>query len=1155
MGERKHLCRLLVGCLICLLVTCVSRAFASPPVPSRPSRALPPSKRDVLVVPLPSSQVSFGEIHGSSRKALPKRPVAQRGVLDARGWPLHRKTLRLRGDWAFFWKKLYAPKEAPTPEHASFFTAVPRSWRGIVYQGKKLPGEGYATYRLRLLYKPKPGLEYGLRIRFLYTAYKLWINGEQFVEIGQVGRDREQSIPQQIHQLVPLPKGQGQVDIVLQVSNFHHRAGGMRDALQVGPTWLLRRNKTYQLAMEIFFFGVLLIFGLYHLISYLLYPKERALLFFSFTALLWAFRPLLANRLVFSDFAITFPWELSYKLEYATFFLGVVAFVSFVGVLFPKDAWSWAQRFFIGSGLGFFGLSVVTPARIYTQTLWIFQIILLLTAVYAFYVFTMALARKRQGALILWVGMALPFVGTINDLLVVRGVYQGIELVSLGFVMFGVAMATALFWRAAMAFDANERLSSRLLVLDKMKDEFLANTSHELRTPLHGMIGLSESLLDGATGELPEATKQNLGLIVSSGRRLGRLIDDILDFSKLKNQEIILDKKPIGIYQLTELVMAISRPLLAGKRIKLCNEVDPDAVAWGDENRVQQILHNLIGNAIKFTDEGRITVSAKRAGEMWEITIEDTGIGIPEEAFERIFRSFEQLEASSDRRFGGTGIGLSVTRQLVELHGGEVRVSSMLGEGSRFTFTLPYSEEEAQRDTYQEQILAKIQDVEPSEEKRGLPTYDDIPTASVLSAGDVLLEHRGLKILLVDDEPVNLQILINQLSMQDFVVRAASSGAEALEIVGEGFQPDLILLDVMMPRMSGFEVCRVLRERYPASELPIVMLTAKNQVGDLVEGFHVGANDYLTKPFSKKELLARIQTHIRLSKINEAYGRFVPHELLRFLNKESILDVQWGDHVQREMTVLFSDIRSFTAMSEAMSPKDTFDFINSYLRRMEPIVKAYKGFIDKFIGDAIMALFADGAEDAVVASIEMLHALDDFNHERTQQGYPAIRIGIGLNTGMLMLGTIGGKGRMDGTVISDAVNLASRVEGMTKVYGASLIATSACLESLPDVSRFLTRPLDRVAVKGKQEAVVLYEIFDGDPPAMRDRKSETLPMYKEALAAYEAQDFVEGERLFARLVEVFEEDVTARLYLERCRQLRLVGVIEGWDGIYRPMHK
>ncbi|MCZ0900032.1 response regulator, partial [Microcoleus sp. HI-ES] len=198
---------------------------------------------------------------------------------------------------------------------------------------------------------------------------------------------------------------------------------------------------------------------------------------------------------------------------------------------------------------------------------------------------------------------------------------------------------------------------------------------------------------------------------------------------------------------------------------------------------------------------------------------------------------------------------------------------------------------------------------------------------SQLSENSDLLESEKLKVLVVDDEPINIQVIINSLSLANYEITQASNGLEAVNLIESGFKPDLILLDVMMPQMTGYEVCREVRKKYSPLEMPILMLTAKNQTTDLVEAFNLEANDYVTKPFIKKELLARINTQIRLAKLNAAYGRFVPHDFLNLLEKPSIIEVKLGEHQEKNMTVLFADIRSFTALSENMTPPENFAFI------------------------------------------------------------------------------------------------------------------------------------------------------------------------------------------------------------------------------------
>lgn len=716
------------------------------------------------------------------------------------------------------------------------------------------------------------------------------------------------------------------------------------------------------------------------------------------------------------------------------------------------------------------------------------------------------------------------------------------------------------------SFTSLETKNTELQQLDKLKDEFLANTSHELRTPLNGIIGIAESLIDGATGSLPDKTVSNLALIVSSGRRLSNLVNDILDFSKLSHNNMELEIKPIGMREISEVVLTLSQPLIGKKSLQLINAISPEVpLVDADENRMQQILHNIIGNAIKFTEKGIVEVSAEvvdssskllqegyikivennnssTQNQRLAITVADTGIGIPEDKLERIFEAFEQGDGSTAREYGGTGLGLAVTKQLVELHQGEIWVSSKVGVGSKFIFTLPISQNQVQTNQYISPISA-------------INKTQDLTMNPLLQPGFKDSSGSELKILIVDDEPVNIQVLINNLSVLKYEVTQATNGFEALEIIENGFRPDLILLDVMMPRMSGYEVCQILREKFPAIELPIVMLTAKNQVTDLVEGFNSGANDYLSKPFSKNELLARIKTHIRLAKINAAYGRFVPHEFLNFLGQESIVDVKLGDQIQKEMTVMFSDIRSFTTLSEGMSPEENFSFLNEYLSRVSPVIRDHNGFIDKYIGDAIMALFPQSANDAVAGAIAMQKQVNIYNEERQKEGYLPISIGVGLHTGSLMLGTIGSQERMESTVIADAVNLASRLEGLTKLYGAGILISHKTLCCLDYTEEQKFRFLDRVMVKGKKAAVAIFEVFDGDGEEQNRLKTQTQARFEVAVFLYYQQQFDEAKIIFQEVLAVNPQDKAAMLYIKRCEKYQQYGVPEGWEGIEELQEK
>ncbi|MEM9541014.1 MAG: AAA family ATPase [Cyanobacteria bacterium P01_E01_bin.42] len=301
-------------------------------------------------------------------------------------------------------------------------------------------------------------------------------------------------------------------------------------------------------------------------------------------------------------------------------------------------------------------------------------------------------------------------------------------------------------------------------------------------------------------------------------------------------------------------------------------------------------------------------------------------------------------------------------------------------------------------------------------------------------------------------------------------------------------------------------------------------------------------NNLTTGAFSegRMELLRTLATQAAISlenaRLYDACVRFVPGQFLSLLEKESIVDVKLGDRVEREMTVLFSDIRDFTTISEQMTPEENFAFINGYLGRMEPLIQQYGGFIDKYIGDAIMALFGNSPDDALQAAIAMLEALKTYNDDRQANNRPPIRIGIGLHTGRLMLGTVGGADRMDGTAIGDSVNLSSRVEGLTKTYGIPLLITHQTFLSLKNPFEYDFRFIERVMAKGKAKAVSLFEIFSADSPDLRERKNATKGTFEAGVMLFHQQAFREAARCFAECLEYCQGDRAARSYWERCQQ-------------------
>lgn len=283
-----------------------------------------------------------------------------------------------------------------------------------------------------------------------------------------------------------------------------------------------------------------------------------------------------------------------------------------------------------------------------------------------------------------------------------------------------------------------------------------------------------------------------------------------------------------------------------------------------------------------------------------------------------------------------------------------------------------------------------------------------------------------------------------------------------------------------------------------------------------------------------KVIIAHQQALALLQQTEAAYGRLVPHQLLNLMQAKSIVDVKLGDQVERKLSIMFADIRDFTHLSETMTPTENFEFINSYLSQMEPVITRHHGIIDKYIGDAIMALFEHRADDAVAGAIAMLERLNFYNAGRKRAGYKPIQIGIGLNTGMVMIGTVGGINRMDSTVIGDAVNLTARLEEANKTYNTKLLISHNTLYDLERPERYQIRFLDRFRVKGKSQPLSIYEVFDNDVEEVRLAKLKSLEHFEQAVAYYHLKLIDRALPLFQHCIKICADDLPAHIYLERC---------------------
>lgn len=393
-----------------------------------------------------------------------------------------------------------------------------------------------------------------------------------------------------------------------------------------------------------------------------------------------------------------------------------------------------------------------------------------------------------------------------------------------------------------------QAMTEKLISIDKMKDEFLVNTSHELQTPLNGLINISETLSEGKYGEVNEKQREELQVILAVSRKLSLLIKDIIDLEKIKRDDMEINLKVVDIKSASEIVAEVLRHLIQSKNIEILLDI-PEKLSpvLADENRLLQILYNLVGNGVKFTEKGTVKLCAKEDGEFVKIIITDTGIGVSKEKQQKLFHAFTQAETDISRQYGGSGLGLYISQQLLERMGGKIFLEwSEPQKGTCISFLIPKTIGE------------------PVNKRKAFNLELDKTKIVINNTEDKL--SRNFKILAVDDEPTNLRVLKSILDNDEYEVLTAQNGIEAIEVLKRNNDIDLVLMDVMMQGMSGYEACRKIRVQYTLHDLPILILTVRNTIEDIEIGFDSGANDFVTKPFVAKELRARVSNLLQMKK-------------------------------------------------------------------------------------------------------------------------------------------------------------------------------------------------------------------------------------------------------------------------------------------------
>ncbi|MBN2982372.1 ATP-binding protein [Cohnella algarum] len=860
------------------------------------------------------------------------------GVMDLSSWNRERDTrIRLDGDWEFYWGRLLAPDDFRGNAAATAaYMKVPSQWNGKIVDGRPLPAYGYATYRMVLKNVPFSGV-FALKKNNIRFSSAIFVNGQKLFQDGtpfaEAAGYRPGNTPQ--FGLVSLEKGD--VEIVVQAANYDYINGGIPISLYFGEQAAMMEREVKNSTRE---FSILAILGTLALIYLICFAatavyrnKDVSLLLFAVACALFAvYHGLVGERtllLLLPDAA----FETMYKTKDIASMAGLIALSAFFYKL-QKDMVPLRLLQAISIVLGAFLILVATaPVRVYTNiqviVIFMYEALLIWMLLKAAVLFVRSAPRGRLKALLLFMAVLMINLYSLDIILFALSWKENLWLSQFYIVVFNVVVLFLVVLRFFEAYHTVDEMKNRLLQADKIKDDFLSNTSHELKTPLNAIVGIADTLLRGIEGPVTEKQAQNLAIILGSSRRLTHLVNELLDYSKMKHGDVALQRSRVDLKATVDSVIRIHTFLLGGKPISLVNGVPADFPAvQADGNRLIQILHNLIGNAIKFTDRGEVAVRARAIGDAAEVRVSDTGIGIEASMQQRIFNDFEQVDPSETRSYEGTGLGLSITRRLVELHGGEIRLESSPGQGSVFIFTLPRAD-------------AASGAAAGQREEEGPPRPDAVVPRSEYP---VFVEGKvDEPILVVDDDFASLQAMINLLRLEGYSIVAVNRGQMALEQLSRTPDFSLAILDIMMPDMSGYEVLQKIRERFSSFELPVLMLTARSRPHDVRSALEIGANDFVAKPFEAEELTARVRslTRLKASVRNAANAEIAflrsqinPHFLYNALN--AIAELCLDDpRKAEELTLNLSDyLRSsfdFKQLDSLTTLRSEMELVEAYV--------------------------------------------------------------------------------------------------------------------------------------------------------------------------------------------------------------------------------
>ncbi|WP_271752591.1 histidine kinase [Cohnella sp. JJ-181] len=774
-------------------------------------------------------------------------PQAERGTLDLSAWDLRSDgTVRLNGEWEFYPGRLLTPADFAGGKQPAGkrYIRVPSVWNG-----EDMKGYGYATYRLSIRIQPTE-MTLAIHKQVIRFSDRLFVNGRELASSGSPGTSRAAGYePGNFPYTVSFVDPGDRVELLIQVANYDYPTGGIALPLRFGLSDDIQLSRAGQTMFEWSGAIIMLLFGIFSLALYFFFQRHLPFLSFGLFFLCFAVLIVMNGQRMLFQLLSGMPFEVMWKIKDLSILLAIPFLYVFTAFTYATGLARRVLLYPAGAIVLFCLIVVGVPYRMYVPALEpVMLVFMLLLAALVVFMLARYLRPEAQGNSKRDIQMyLLALVSLLLMLISSAFLNQGdgtflpsilSDALGLAFVIFIVAMLAQNYFST---YQSMVKLTAELQAANQLKDEFLLRTSYELNTPLQGIMNLSQSLLDSSAQlqrDRRVGSREKLQIIRNTAYRMSNLVNDIIDLTRIKDGHLEVALQPVDLVACVAIAFEVNGFLAREKSVRLEHRLDPESrYATADENRLMQVLANLLDYSMKFDDLTAIHVTGHRRDDMSVLRVEAIvwGAGI--------------MADSKSRQPGLYGANLTAAVELTRLMGGEMRV--LPGEQERgsvvFEIALPMSKApNVDRNGF---ILREIEErTQPGPGAGG-------PGSGVYS------------VLVVEEEPLHLELMVNLLISEGYRVLTARSGEEAMERLEDGSRPDIVLLDVLLHGGGSYEISRNIRKKFTPIELPLLFVTARTTPADVEAGLAAGGNDFISKPLDASEVRVRIRTQLAMKRL------------------------------------------------------------------------------------------------------------------------------------------------------------------------------------------------------------------------------------------------------------------------------------------------